>query len=198
MSLSLGERTVLKTLQPEMLKMMTMTEWVSIVRKADNAGSLSALDPYAMEVLTKAARRSFGGNRSAAGSYAANIRWGRSNGGGGGSSQIQSGSVAGGAKSGANYSDIDDATDKAMGTVAPGSKQATELETAKREVAEAKAADVGGKPLDAWERASQAEFRVGALASVRGASMELKRLANMLRQLVLDLTDAYFAERQAA
>lgn len=192
MGLSRGERLVLKSIHPEMLRMMPMAEWLAIVRKADDAGSLKALDGYAMEALTKAAQRSFGGNRSAAGAYAANIRWSRSGGQtGGGSGKIESERVSTGA---ANYEEIDNATNAAIGA-ASGSSERKELEEARTETREAKRADVEGRPLDAWERASQASFRVDALASLRGASMELRRLSNMLKQLVLDLTDAYYADR---
>lgn len=62
---------------------MTFEQWNLLVDEVVKAGSVKNVNGYAADVIAKAAKQSFGGNRSAAAQYAANVRWGHKGGKGG-------------------------------------------------------------------------------------------------------------------
>jgi hypothetical protein len=85
---------------------------------------------------------------------------------------------------------------EAMGAATSDAERTT-LASAATDLKASRTADVRGDALGAWERASQAEFKVEQLSQQRGASSPVRRLARMLKELVLDLTDEYYAMRAA-
>ena len=68
---------VLKALEPSALTFVSQQEWAEIRAAVEQAGGVRQVEGYAKTVLEKA--KTFGGNRSAAGSYAARMRWRGSN-----------------------------------------------------------------------------------------------------------------------
>lgn len=189
-----ADKLLLKQLHNSALEIMTLPEWIAVIREVEKAGGIRNVDGYAFTAIQKA--KSFGGDRGAAGRYAAQIRWGRNSGGAGG----RDGSVATQNPSGAgdamNYEKIGAVHTEAMGA-AKSDGERTALASAATDLKASRTADVRGDALGAWEKASQAEFKVEQLSQQRGASSPVRRLARMLKELVLDLTDAYYAERAA-
>jgi hypothetical protein len=173
---------------------MTLPEWIAVIREVEKAGGIRNVDGYAFTAIQKA--KSFGGDRGAAGRYAANIRWGRNSGGAGG----RDGSVATQNPAGKgdvmNHEKIAAVHAEAMGAATSDAERTT-LASAATDLKASRTADVRGDALGAWERASQAEFKVEQLSQQRGASSPVRRLARMLKELVLDLTDEYYAMRAA-
>ena len=80
-----ADRLVLDALHREARNWMTNAQWAEVVDAVEKAGGVREVQGFAREVLAKAARQSFGGNRSAAGAYAASIRWGNRGANGGAS-----------------------------------------------------------------------------------------------------------------
>ena len=76
------------------------SDWEILVEEIAKAGSIRNLDGYALTLLEKA--KSFGGNRSAAGAYAASVRWSRRGGGGESAGGGSGGSGGGGSSAGAS------------------------------------------------------------------------------------------------
>lgn len=72
-----ADALVLKALEPSARAFVDEAEWSEILAAVEKAGGVRQVDGYAKAVLEKA--KSFGGNRSAAGSYAARMRWRGSN-----------------------------------------------------------------------------------------------------------------------
>ena len=75
---------VLDALHHFALEFVSEQEWIGVVSEVRKAGGIRNTEGYARLILEKATaqRQSFAGNRSAAGSYAANMRWRGSNSGG--------------------------------------------------------------------------------------------------------------------
>lgn len=74
----------------------TDDQWLLVIDEVAKAGGVRQTGGYAGEVLRKAAKQSFGGNRSAAGRYAAEQRWARSRGQAAGEASGGGGASAGG------------------------------------------------------------------------------------------------------
>ena len=86
-----ADRLALERLRPN--TDASAAEWDLLVKAVIKAGGIRNVSGYAKDLLEKAAKQSFGGNRSAAGAYAASIRWGNRGGAkGGGSTAAASGS----------------------------------------------------------------------------------------------------------
>lgn len=94
--LSLADDMVLDSLRP--MVDATDEQWSLLVQETVKAGGVKNLTGYAKDLLEKAAKQSFGGDRSAAGRYAAQARWAR-RGGGGGTSQAAGGKASDGERS---------------------------------------------------------------------------------------------------
>jgi hypothetical protein len=189
-----ADKLLLKQLHKSALEIMTLPEWIAVIREVEKAGGIRNVDGYAFTAIEKA--KSFGGDRGAAGRYAAQIRWGRNSGGAGG----RDGSVATQNPAGKgdvmNHEKIAAVHAEAMGAATSDGERAA-LTSASENLKASRTADVRGDALGAWERASQAEFTVSELSQQRGASSPVRRLARMLKELVLDLTDEYYAMRAA-
>ena len=71
-----ADKLVLDTLYGEARKWMTDTEWRDVVAEVEKAGGIVNVGGVARATLEKAVTHmSFGGSRSAAGAYAARVRW---------------------------------------------------------------------------------------------------------------------------
>lgn len=66
-----ADEIVLKTLEPH----MTDYDYAYVVQKVEEAGSVRELTDFSALRQLELAKKTFGGNRSAASSYASNIRW---------------------------------------------------------------------------------------------------------------------------
>jgi hypothetical protein len=87
-----ANRFALDALHHDALAFVSEHEWQQIVVEVEKAGGLLNVDGYALTILKKAAeRKSFGGDRSAAGRYAAQARWGKKTTEGGSASANTSG-----------------------------------------------------------------------------------------------------------
>ena len=73
-----SDRLVLDALKAQVK--YSKQDWALIEDAVEKAGGIMNVDGVARTMLEKAAKQSFGGNRSAAGRYAAGIRWGHTNG----------------------------------------------------------------------------------------------------------------------
>lgn len=227
-SISKTDIGVLYALHHTALEIVSDQEWLGVIGEVRKAGGIRNVDGYARFVLEQAtqqvvlekAAQNFGGNRSAAGSYAANMRWRGSNNGGLGAAQTQARQAAeskfGGPKGGAKVSDgavatsnpagageamnmekIGEASTAAIASVGADSPAGKAIAGANKDLAASRKADVNGNSFDAWNSAASAEFAVRPHAEARGAKAAVKRLHGMLERLVLDMTDAFYAERAA-
>ena len=233
-SISKADIGVLYALHHTALQIVTDQEWLGVIGEVRKAGGIRNVDGYARFVLEQAtqqivlekaaqqAKQTFGGNRSAAGQYAANQRWGARAAAAGGAppNPPNAGRIAaearwGGAKDKAKVSDGAVATSNPAGAgeamnmekingalqdALVGSRSVEErmaIAGANKDLAASRKADVNGNSFDAWNSAASAEFAVRPHAQARGAKAPIKRLHGMLERLVLDMTDAFYAERAA-
>lgn len=191
--ISMADKMVLKAMHDSALEVMTLPEWIGVIKEVAKAGGIRNLDGYALVALEKA-KQSFGGDRSAAGRYAAQQRWSKRTG-------VSDGAVAtknpAGAGEAMNMEMIGKTHDEAISAVGASTPTGKKLVEAKTKLDESRKADVTGDAFGAWEKASQAAFDVEQLAGQRGASSIVKRLSGMLQRLVSDLTDAFYAEQAA-
>lgn len=209
---------VLYALHHTALQIVSDQEWLGVIGEVRKAGGIRNVDGYARFVLEQAtqqivlekaaqAKQSFGGNRSAAGAYAANQRWGRrttdagGTRGSGGGAKVSDGAVAtsnpAGAGEAMNMEKIGEASTAAIASVGADSPAGKAITGANKDLAASRKADVNGNSFDAWNSAASAEFAVRPHAEARGAKAAVKRLHGMLQRLVLDMTDAFYAERAA-
>ena len=234
-SISKTDIGVLYALHHTALQIVTDQEWLGVIGEVRKAGGIRNVDGYARFVLEQAtqqivlekaaqqAKQTFGGNRSAAGQYAANQRWGARAAAAGGAppNPPNAGRIAaearwGGAKDKAKVSDgavatsnpagageamnmekIGVASSAAIDSVGKDSPAGKAIAGANKDLAASRKADVNGNSFDAWNSAASAEFAVRPHAQARGAKAPIKRLHGMLERLVLDMTDAFYAERAA-
>ena len=194
MRLPQADRLVLKALHSDALQVMSLLEWIGVIKQVAAQGGIRNTTGYAQVALQKA--KDFGGDRGAAGRYAAQMRWARAKGG------VSDGAVAtsnpAGAGEAMNMEKIGEAHTSAISAVGADTPNGKKLVEAQSALKESRKADVRGDTFTAWEKASQAAFSVSQVASERGAPREVRRLSSMLEQLVLDLTDAFYAEQEAA
>lgn len=194
-----ADRRVLHALHDAALDLMSDREWLAVIGEVEKAGGVLSVDGYARTALQKAAvhKQSFNGNRSAAGAYAASVRWGK-----GGGRKVSDGAVPtsnpAGAGEAMNMGLILDQHSTAIAAVGKDSAAGKALQSAYKDLGESRKADLEGRAFDAWNSASSAEFAVRPFAQARGAKPALKKYHGMLEQLVLDMTDAYYTEREAA
>lgn len=223
-SISKADIGVLYALHHTALEIVSDQEWLSVIGEVRKAGGIRNVDGYARFVLEQAtqqivlekAAQNFGGNRSAAGAYAANMRWRGSNSGGieaaqtqarqaaeskFGGKKVSDGAVAtsnpAGAGEAMNMGKISEASTAAIASVGTDSPAGKAIAGANKDLAASRKADVNGNSFDAWNSAASAEFAVRPHAQARGAKAAVKRLHGMLERLVLDMTDAFYAERAA-
>jgi hypothetical protein len=188
---------LLYALHHSALEIVSEREWIGVIDEVRKAGSVLKVEGYAQIVLQKAAQRqSFGGNRSAAGAYAASVRWGKRGKGGTSDGAVATSNPAGAGET-MNMEKIGETHSAAIAAVGADSPAGRELVVAQKEVKAASKADVNGDAFGAWNLASAAEFRVRPLAEARGAKGAVKRLHEMLKRLVVDYTDAFYAEAAA-
>lgn len=192
-ALPAADKMVLKALHNSALKTMSLLEWIGVVKEVQTAGGIRNLDGYALTALEKA-KQSFGGDRSAAGRYAAQVRWGKR-------TQTSEGAVAtknpAGAGEAMNMEMVGKTHDEAISAVGASTPTGKKLTEAKGKLEEAQKADKEGDAFGAWEKASQAAFDVEQVSQQRGAPSIVRRLSSMLERLVSDLTDAFYAEEAA-
>lgn len=217
-SISKTDIGVLYALHHTALEIVSEQEWLGVICEVRKAGGVRHVNGYARFVLEQAtqqivlekaaqAKQSFGGNRSAAGAYAANQRWGRRTttaggaGGSGGGAKVSDGAVAtsnpAGAGEAMNMEKIGEASTAAIASVGADSPAGKAIVGANKDLAASRKADVNGNSFDAWNSAASAEFAVRPHAEARGAKAAVRRLHGMLQRLVLDMTDAFYAERAA-
>lgn len=194
-----ADRTVLNALHRNARNWMTAAEWQQVEAAVEKAGGVLKVQGWERTVLEKAAKQSFGGDRSAAGRYAAQQRWARR--GGTDATAGKGGAASSSAASGdATWEQFDK-----VGLEAKASIPSQGLPSPMRQLVDsavdkgraAKLLDVSGKPRDAWEKASVGAFDAEKAANMRGAPKPVKRLAEIMANLVLKLTDAYYAAQAA-
>ena len=190
-----SDRLVLDALHREARNWLTPAQWQEVEKAVVDAGGILAVDGFARQIIEKAARQSFGGDRSAAGRYAAGIRWGK----GGGSSGAGGAAGGAGAKPTINASDYGTAGKAAAEAQAEakasGSAQnAKDIDEAVSQLGLSQKRDAEGDKFGAWEAASQAQFLAGKVAERRGVGKAIKRFNKILTDLVLRLTDKFYGE----
>lgn len=243
-----SDRIVLDALHRNARNWMTDAEWQQVEAAVVKAGGVLKVQGWERSVLEKAAKQSFGGDRSAAGRYAAQQRWARRSAGTTTTSQPSTSGPSKGtgvsigsdgvkriqtadgrtislaeaaaemhgkgskqhkkaleqeAKQRASHRQATwevagkagDEAKAAVPTKGLASPMRQKVDSAVANAEEAKRHDLKGNALQAWERSSVAAFDAATAANMKGAPKPLKRLAEILNNLMLQLTDAYYAER---
>lgn len=74
---SAGDHLILEALRKSTLSHLPDAEWGMLTSEVDRVGGIVNLEGYARDAIAEAVQKakSFGGDRSAAGRYAANMRW---------------------------------------------------------------------------------------------------------------------------
>ena len=196
-----ADQLVLDALYRETHGWISNAEWLGVVKAVEEAGSIEATTGFPRDILVKAAR-SFGGDRSAAGRYAAQMRWSRS--GGSGSGKVESGYLSepkrATPKPPPTHAEVYAATNAAKQSVADrrfDDPMRQKVQSADTAAHSAMGHDKAGRKLDAWERASTAAFDADVAAKMQGAPKAVKLFAEVLARMVLHLTDKYHS-REAA
>ena len=194
------DKDVLDAMHQTLVKFLSEPEIQLLHQEVEKAGGVAKTTGYARELLEKSAAimagavasRSFGGNRSAAGQYAARMRWGRSGGssGGGGGGEKKTASPVGSLMwdtVASEFTQVDSETFGALGAKNPITQR---LQEARTEFERGRKADNGGLGEvipSAADRAATHTGTAGMLltlaANSKGAPASIKKLAKKVNDM---------------
>lgn len=210
-----ADRLVLDALHQEARNWLTPAQWQEVENEVAKAGGVVHTTGYARTIIEKAARQSFGGNRSAAGAYAANIRWQRAKGGDaksgtGGGTATAGGSTGGGEdeefdgthatamKEGQKARDAIGLTTTSRGVTTGNAAQRTAKEhfnSAHDSLRESEKNEKAGDKMGAWMRAEEAHGFIDQILDLPLGAAALDafgRFKGATKALVGRLTDKFY------
>lgn len=210
-----ADRIVLDALHREARNWLTPAQWQEVEDAVEKAGGVVNTTGYARSIIEKAARQSFGGNRSAAGAYAANVRWQRAKGGdakaGTGGGTATAGSSAGGGedeefdgthgtamKEGQAARDAIGLVTTTRGVETGNAAQRTakaNYDSANASLRESEKNEKAGDKFGAWMKAEEAHGLIDQILDLpisAAARAAFERFKGATKALVSRLTDKFY------